>query len=322
MLRYRTGVLVLAAGIGLGACGGGEGGEAGAAGDLSGTISADGSSTVFPVTEAVAEEFMAETGGSVRVTVASSGTGGGFQRFCAGETDISNASRAIDAEELEACRAAGVDPVELTVGVDGEVIVLNPANDFVQCITTDELRRIWQPSSTVRNWSDVRPEWPAQPIKLYAPGTNSGSFDFFTETIMGETGASRPDYTASEDDNVLVQGVAGDPSALGYFGFAYYSQNTDKLKVAAVDGGQGCVAPSVATIDDGTYQPLARPLFIYVNRNSLARPELRAFVDFYLSNATELVPAVGYVALPDDRLQQSRQTFEQAAGASGANAGS
>jgi phosphate transport system substrate-binding protein len=315
MLRYRTGVLVLAAGMGLSACGGGEGGaEGGAAGELSGTISADGSSTVFPITEAVAEEFMAETGGGVRVTVASSGTGGGFQRFCAGEIDVSNASRAIEPEELEACRAAGIDPVELSIGMDGEVIVLNPANTFVQCLTTAELKRVWEPSSTVRTWADIRPEWPAEPIKLYGPGTNSGSFDFFTETIMGEADASRADYTASEDDNVLVQGVAGDAQALGYFGFAYYSQNTDKLKVAAVDGGQGCVAPSVETIDNGTYQPLSRPLFIYVKKASLQRREVADFLRFILDNETEISQAARFVPLTNEQLAETRKKLDEAIG--------
>jgi len=311
MKQTSKGFFALAAMVGMAACGGGDA-EGGAGGGLGGTITADGSSTVFPVTEAVAEEFMAEHGGAVRVTVASSGTGGGFRRFCAGEIDISNASRAIEPEELEQCRTAGVEPVELTIGWDGEVIVVNPANSFAQCITTAELKRIWEPNSTVRNWSDVRPEWPAQPIKLYGPGTNSGSFDFFTETIMGEADASRADYTASEDDNVLVQGVSGDASSLGYFGFAYFAQNQDKLKALAVDGGTGCVAPSVQTIDDKSYAPLSRPLFIYVDRNELQRPELREFVDFYLSTARELVPQVGYVALTEEGAQQARQTFEQA----------
>lgn len=295
----------------LAGCGGDD--ASGGAGGLSGSISADGSSTVFPVTEAVAEEFMAETGGDVRVTVAMSGTGGGFKRFCQGETDISNASRPIKEEEVAQCTQAGVEPVELSVGVDGQAIVVNPANTFAQCITTEELKRIWAPGSTVQRWSDVRPDWPNQPIKLYGPGTNSGTFDYFTETIMGEEDASRSDYTASEDDNVLVQGVAGDPNALGYFGYAYYAQNEDKLRALQVDGGQGCVAPTPQTIESATYAPLSHPLFIYVKKSSLARPEVRRFVEFYLENAPTLVPEVGYVPLSAEGYQASRTAFEQAA---------
>lgn len=304
-LRAALGLVVVVAAA---ACGGGDAG----AGTVAGSVSADGSSTVFPVTEAVAEEFMAETGGNVRVTVAMSGTGGGFKRFCAGETDISNASRPIKPEEVDQCRQAGVEPVELPIGWDGQAIVVNPANTFAVCVTTDELRRIWEPGSTVQSWSDVRPEWPNQPIKLYGPGTNSGTFDYFTETIMGEEDASRSDYTASEDDNVLVQGVAGDAGALGYFGFAYYAENRDKLKALEVDGGAGCIAPTPQTIESAEYAPLSHPLFIYVKKASLDNPAVREFVDFYLTVAPELVPQVGYVPLSSERYQEARQVFEDA----------
>lgn len=302
----------------LAACGGDA--EAGADGQVAGSIQADGSSTVFPITEAVAEEFMTETEGRVRVTVALSGTGGGFKRFCAGETDISNASRPIAPEELEACRAAGVEPLELPVAWDGQVVVVNPANTFVQCLTVAELKKIWEPGSTVQRWSDVRAGWPADPIKLYGPGTNSGTFDYFTKVIVGEEDASRSDYSASEDDNVLVQGVAGDASALGYFGYAYFHQNRDKLRAVSVDAGQGCVAPETQTIATGTYTPLSHPLFIYVKKSSLERPEVRQFVDFYLTHAAELSTQVGYVPFAEERQQETRRAYDEAT--SGLNAAS
>ncbi len=312
MKRASVGMAVVVCGLVLAGCGGGEGGGAGGGG-ASGSISADGSSTVFPITEAVAEEYMAETGGKVRVSVAMSGTGGGFKRFCAGETDISNASRAIKDSEVEQCRAAGVEPVELPVATDGLAVVVNPANNFVQCLTVDELKKIWQPGSTVKNWSEVRAGFPNQPLKLYGPGTNSGTFDYFTEAVMGEEDASRADYTASEDDNVLVQGVSGDPNALGYFGYAYVAENQGKLKTVAVDGGQGCVQATPQTVESGQYKPLSRPLFIYVSRKSLQRPEVREFVNFYLQSAPELVPQTGYIPLGQAGYQQSRQKLEQAA---------
>jgi phosphate transport system substrate-binding protein len=282
---------------------------------LAGTVQADGSSTVYPITEAVAEEFRVESGGGVRVLVAQSGTGGGFKRFCTGETDISNASRPIQEEERLQCEQAGVEPVELTVAWDGLAVLVHSANDFAECLTVDELKKIWEPGSTVRSWSEVRAGWPDQEIKLYGPGTNSGTFDYFTEEIVGEAGASRSDYTASEDDNVLVQGVSGDPYSLGYFGFAYYVENQDKLKLVGVDSGQGCVQPEPATIEGGQYSPLSRPIFIYVNKASLQRPAVREFVDFYLQTAPELVEEVGYVPLTAELYQETRSVFEQAADA-------
>jgi phosphate transport system substrate-binding protein len=277
------------------ACGGGDGG----AGDgLSGTVEIDGSSTVFPISEAVAEDFAIETGGSVQVPVGQSGTGGGFKRFCTGETDISDASREIKASEADECATNGVEYERFAVALDGMAIVVHAENDWAQCMTVDDLRRIWEPGSAIRTWADIRPEWPAQPLKLYGPGTNSGTFDYFTEAINGETGASRPDYTASEDDNVLVQGVEGDRYSLGYFGFAYYWENQERLRAVAVDGGSGCVMPTDETINTNEYAPLSRPLFIYVNRASLERPAVQRFVEFYLRQAAELVPQVGYIALP------------------------
>ncbi len=272
-------------------------------GELRGSIEIDGSSTVYPITEAVAEEFMAETGRGVRVTVGVSGTGGGFKRFCAGETAISDASRPIKASEREACERAGVAYLEIPVAYDGIAVVANPANAFLECLTVAELRRIWESGSTVRRWSDIRPEWPSEEIHLYGPGTDSGTFDYFTEAIVGEAGASRPDYTASEDDNVLVQGVAGDPNALGYFGYAYYEENAERLKLVGVDAGSGCRLPARETIKTGEYAPLSRPVFIYVSESALDRPEVAAFVQYYLENAGELVPQVGYVALDPSMYQ-------------------
>ncbi|UCC47854.1 MAG: PstS family phosphate ABC transporter substrate-binding protein [Gemmatimonadota bacterium] len=285
----------------LAACGGGESRiESEAA--LTGTVRIDGSSTVFPVSEAVAEEFQIENR-AVRVTVGISGTGGGFKKFCAGETDISDASRPIKDSEMEMCAANGIEPIELTVAYDGLAVMVNPQNDFASCMTVDELKRIWEPGSRVSTWRDVRPEWPAEEIVLYGPGTDSGTFDYFTEAIVGEEDFSRPDFTASEDDNVLVQGIAGDKYALGYFGYAYYAENTDKLKLVGIDAGEGCVTPNPESVQSGEYQPLSRPLYVYVSKSALERPEVTAFVRYYLSSASELVPQVGYVALDAQRYQ-------------------
>jgi phosphate transport system substrate-binding protein len=294
------GFLVVAVFAGaISACGGGEGGSANG---LSGFVRIDGSSTVFPVTEAVAEEFQIANP-NVRVTVGISGTGGGFKKFCAGETDVSDASRPIKDTELETCGAAGIEPREMRVAFDGLAVMVNHANDFVDCMTVDELKRIWEPGTTVSRWSQVRDGWPDEEMKLYGPGTDSGTFDYFTEAIVGEEDASRPDYTASEDDNMLVQGIAGDRYALGYFGYAYYVENTDKLKLVAVDGGQGCVAPSPETVESGEYAPLSRPLFIYVAESALEKPQVKAFVRYYLEQARVLVPQVGYVPLRDQQYQ-------------------
>ncbi|MGH7475087.1 MAG: PstS family phosphate ABC transporter substrate-binding protein [Longimicrobiales bacterium] len=283
-------------------CGGGDRGAGGG-----GRIEIDGSSTVYPITEAVAEEFRAEAGGATQVTVGVSGTGGGFKRFCAGETHISNASRPIKEEEQQACEQAGVEYLELAVAYDGMSVVANPGNRFLECLTVEELRRIWEPASTVRRWSDVRPGFPDATLSLYGPGTDSGTFDYFTEAIMGEEDASRADYTASEDDNVLVQGVSGDPNALGYFGYAYYQENQDRLKLIGVDNGSGCVLPSEETIASGEYAPLSRPIFIYVNREALAQPHVAEFVRFYLESADDLVAQVGYIPLEAERYEAGLQ---------------
>ena len=263
---------------------------------LSGTIEIDGSSTVFPITEAVAEEFK-KVAPEVRVNVGVSGSGGGFKRFTAGEIDISDASRQIKENEAAAAEENGIEYLEFLVGVDGLSVLVSPKNDFVECLTVDQLHEVWKPESAVQNWSDLDPSWPDRKVNLYGPGTDSGTFDYFTEEVNGEAGLSRADYTASEDDNVLVQGIRGDRNALGYFGFSYYAENKDKLKLVAVDSGGGCMVPSVETIADGTYSPLSRPLFIYVSRASLERPEVKAFVEFYMENGSELTAEVGYVPL-------------------------
>ncbi|MDR0786860.1 MAG: PstS family phosphate ABC transporter substrate-binding protein [Gemmatimonadota bacterium] len=275
-------------------------------------LNIDGSSTVYPITEAVAEEFASETHGATRVIVAVSGTGGGFRRFCAGETDISNASRVISETEIANCAAAGVEFLELPVAMDGLSVVVHSSNDFVECLTIDELRRIWEPESKVQLWSDVRAGWPARPIRLYGPGTNSGTFDYFTEEVTGKVGASRSDYTASEDDNVLVQGVSGDVNSLGYFGYAYFVENREGMKLLGVDEGAGCVTPSPVTIENGSYSPLSRPLLIYVNRASLARPEVREFVEYYISTASRVADEVGYVPLSTSASSVSERRLREA----------
>jgi len=301
---FRHLVIILAALL-LASCSGGDDSAAeNDSGELRGVVSLDGSSTVFPISEAVAEEFLA-VAPRVRVTVGVSGTGGGFKKFLAEETDINDASRTIKESEDMQAQANGIDYLEIPVAFDGLSVVINPKNTWADSITVEELQMIWQPGSTVDSWNDVRPEWPDQPIRLYGPGTDSGTFDYFTEAINGESGASRPDYTASENDNVLVQGIAGDEYAMGFFGFAYYIENEDKLKVLPVDGGNGPVAPSPTTINDGTYSPLSRPIFIYLNTASLARPEVKAFVEFYLGNAGALANEVGYIELPQSMYQES-----------------
>jgi len=273
--------------------------EQNAGGGLTGTIEIDGSSTVFPITQAVAEEFQ-KVYPSVRVNVGVSGTGGGFKRFTAGETDINDASRPIKGSEEERAAQNGVQYLELRVALDGVAVVVSTSNTWVDHLTVEELKAIWEPGSTVDSWDEVRPGWPSSPLRLYGPGTDSGTFDYFTEVIVGEAGASRPDYTASEDDNILIQGVSGDRYSLGYFGYAFYAENRDKLRIVPVDSGAGPVAPSDATITGGQYEPLSRPLFIYVSAKSLERPEVRAFTLFYMENALDLVSEVGYTPLPEE----------------------
>jgi phosphate transport system substrate-binding protein len=271
-------------------------------GDLSGTIAVDGSSTVFPISEAMAEEFMAANP-DTQVTVGTSGTGGGFEKFCAGETQISNASRPIEADEIAACEAAGIEFIELPVAQDALTVVVSPENDWAECMTIEQLSTMWAPEAqgTVSNWNQVDPSFPDAPLALYGPGTDSGTFDYFTDVVNGEEGASRGDYTSSEDDNVIVQGVIGDPNALGYFGYAYFEQNSDSLKAVQIDGGNGCVAPSAETVLDGSYTPFSRPLFIYVSTAALEEPQVAGFVDFYLDQANaSFIEEVGYVPLGDE----------------------
>ena len=280
-----------------------------ASADLSGTIEIDGSSTVFPVSEAVAEEFH-KLHPDVRVNVGVSGTGGGFKRFTAGETDISDASRPIKDTEAQAAADNGIEYYPLRVAMDGLSVLVSPDNDFVECLSVEQLKAIWEPGSAVSNWNDVDPAFPDKKIVLYGPDTDSGTFDYFTEEVVGEVQASRADYTASADDNVLVQGIAGGRYSLGYFGYAYYAENADKLKLVSVDAGNGCVTPTSETIENGTYAPLSRPLFIYVSKQSLERPEVKAFVEFYLDNAAELAQEVGYIRLGEAEYAANRDMIK------------
>ena len=284
-------------------CGGSGGGS---------TISADGSSTVGPFTTKAAEDFKAA--GGVDVTVGISGTGGGFERFCRGETDLSSASRPIKDEEAAICEQNSVEYVEFQVATDALTNVVNPENDWATCLTVEQLTKIWEPGSKVKNWNQVDPSFPDEPLKLFGPGTDSGTFDYFTDEINGEEGASRSDYQASEDDNVLVQGVAGEPGGLGYFGFSYFEENQGTLKALEVDGGQGCVAPSVATAQDGSYTPLSRPLFVYVKRSSFDDNEnVRDFVKYMLDNEAAIAEAAQFVPLSEQALAEQQSKYEDAA---------
>jgi phosphate transport system substrate-binding protein len=264
-------------------------------------VEIDGSSTVFPVTEAVAEEFQKAKKGKIKVTVGISGTGGGFKKFCRGETDIQDASRPILKSEMEDCKKVGVEYIELPVAFDALTVIVNPKNNWAPSMTVAELKKIWEPAAQgkITNWNQVRSKWPNAPLKLFGAGADSGTFDYFTEAITGKAKSSRGDFTASEDDNVLVQGVANDVNALGFFGFAYYAENTQKLKAVAIDDGKGPVLPSEKTVLDGSYQPLSRPIYIYVSKKALAKPEVKEFAEFYLKNAPKLVKEVKYVPLPD-----------------------
>ena len=280
--------------------------------DLSGDISIDGSSTVFPIAEAMAEEFGIATDGDVRITVGVSGTGGGFKKFCAGETHISDASRPIKQSEADLCEENGVKYIELPVAIDGLSVMVNPANDFVECVTVDELHTMWAPEAegVVTTWSQVRDGWPDEELRLYAPGVDSGTFDYFTETVNGESQASRGDFLPSEDDNVLVTGISGDRGSLGYFGYAYYAENADRLKLVAIDGGNGCITPTEETINNGTYSPLSRPLFIYVTAEALNQPHVKGFVEFFLDPANRrLISDTGYIPFPDTIYGLAQERF-------------
>jgi len=274
-------------------------------------IKIDGSSTVYPISEAVAEEYQKAKKGTVKVTVGISGTGGGFKRFCRGETDISNASRPIKDSEIEACKEKGIEFIELPIAYDGLAVVVNPKNTWVTALTVADLKKMWEPEAkeTVKKWNQVRPEWPDAPLKLFGPGADSGTFEYFTEAVVGKAKASRGDFTASEDDNVLVQGVSGDKNAIGYFGLAYYEENKDKLKIVPIDGGKGPVTPSLKTVEDGSYQPLSRPLFIYISKASASKPEIKEYVDFYLKNAQKLVTQSKYIPLPPKAYSLAQDRF-------------
>lgn len=282
------------------ACGGGNNSSDS---DLSGSILIDGSSTVAPLLSLAAEDFQSENSG-VRVTVGTSGTGGGFEKFCAGETDISNASRPIKDTEIEACDANGIEFIEMVVANDALTVVVNPENDWATCLTVEQLNKMWAPEAegTVTKWSDVDGSFPGDTLALFGPGTDSGTFDYFTKEINGEEGVSRTDYNPSEDDNVTVQGVADDKAALGYLGFSYVEENLDKIKPVLIDGGEGCVEPSIETVQDGSYVPLSRPLYIYVKKEAAAREEVKAFARFFYDNQDVLVDEALYVPLDDDQL--------------------
>ena len=285
-------------------------------GSLSGDINVDGSSTVFPITEAVAEEFGYLTNGKVRITVGISGTGGGFKKFCNGEVHISDASRPIKANEVALCAEGGVEYIEIPVAIDGLTVMVNNDNDFVQCMTVDELNTMWAPEAegVVTKWSQVRDGWPDAKLELYAPGVDSGTFDYFTETVNGESQASRGDFTASEDDNLLVQGISGGKYAAGYFGYAYYVENTNKLKSVAIDGGAGCITPTDETINNGSYAPLSRPLFIYVRKDAADMPHIAEFIRYYLSGeGQKLAAEVGYIPFPQTIYDLALAKFENGA---------
>src|SRR5262245_4677291 len=284
---------------------------------VEGTLTIDGSSTVYPITEAVAEEFQKANPGA-RVTVGISGTGGGFKKFCNGETDISDASRPIKPTEVDACKAKGIEYIELPIAYDGLAVLVNPKNTWTDCMTVAELKTLWAPEAQgkVEKWSQVRPGWPDKDVHLFGPGVDSGTYDYFTEAIVGKEHSSRGDFQSSEDDNVLVQGIANDPLALGFFGFAYYAENKNKLKLLGIDdekpeNGAGCIKPSPETVENCTYQPLSRPLFIYVKKSVATTPLIKAFVQFYLQNAQKLVREVGYIPFPPDAYKLVEARFDK-----------
>ena len=275
-------------------------------------IKIDGSSTVFPIAEAVAEEFQISKRGKVRVTVGISGTGGGFKRFCRGETDISNASRPILKQEMELCKAAGIKYMEVPVAFDALTVVVNPQNTWVKSLTVADLKKMWEPAAQGRisKWSQVRTDWPAQPLMLFGPGADSGTFDYFTEAVSGKSKASRGDFTASEDDNTLVQGVENNKNALGYFGYAYYIAHKDKLRAVPIVNSKGqAVLPSIEGVNDGTYEPLSRPMFIYVRDTAAQRAEVKEFIRFYLTEGAALAKEVGYVPLPAEAYKMALKHF-------------
>jgi len=279
--------------------------------ELTGSVAIDGSGTVFPVSEAVAEEFL-RVEPKVKVTVGESGTGGGFKKFGAGVIDISDASREIKGKEIELCKENGIEYVQLTVALDGITVVVNKDNTWATTMTTEELKKLWEPNSKITKWNQIRKEWPNEEIHLYGPNTSHGTYDFFTEVIMGESGASRTDYNAVSDYNVAVQGIEKDKNALGYFGLSYYEENKDKLGVVGIDNGTGAVLPSIETVANNTYAPLSRSLFIFVSKKSAQRAEVKKFVEFYLDNVPELCTEVGYVPMPKSGYDMQKEKFQKA----------
>jgi phosphate transport system substrate-binding protein len=301
--------------LGVAACGSDDdssSGSSGGGGDLSGSIRIDGSSTVAPLSEAIAEQFMAENSG-VRVTVGTSGTGGGFEKFCAGETAISDASRAIEEDEIEACEKAGVDFEEVRVATDALTVMINNENP-VSCLTVDQLAEVWGPDSKISNWNEIKglEEEFDETLALFGPGTDSGTFDYFTEAINGEEGVTRKDYNnVGEDDNATVKGIEGSPGGMGYAGFSFYTENEGKLKALEVDNGKGCVPPSAETAQDDSYAPLSRPLFIYPSGKALKEPQVKAFVEYYLENVGSIAESVGYIPLTEEQLEESTAAAEK-----------
>jgi len=316
--RTRTAALaatVITTALVLAACGGGSSSDSSSSGDagLSGAVRIDGSSTVYPLTALAAEDFMFENP-DVQVTVGSSGTGGGFEKFCRGETDANDASRAIKDDEASACAASGIDFAQLQVAVDALTVVINKENTWATCLTVEELATIWAPGSTVNNWNQVRADFPDVPLQLFGAGTDSGTFDYFTDAINGEEGASRTDFTPTEDDNVTVQGVSGSQGGLGYFGFTYYEENADKLTAVQIDSGAGCVTPSVETAQDGSYTPLSRPLFVYVSKQALAKPEVKAFFDYYVANDATIASDALFIPLNEEQKAKLESDYAALAG--------
>jgi phosphate transport system substrate-binding protein len=307
-------IALLALSSALAACGGGDGAGQRIDPSEAPVIKIDGSSTVFPIAEAVAEEFQLAERGAARVTVGLSGTGGGFKKLCRGDTDIANASRPILAEEMAACRDSGIQFMELPVAFDAITVAVNPQNDWVKSLTIADLKKMWEPAAQgkILRWNQVRPEWPDEPLMLFGPGADSGTFDYFTEAVMGKAKASRGDFTASEDDNVLVQGVEHNKNALGYFGFAHYISHHERLRAIAIEQPDGShVLPSIETVIDGSYQPLSRPLFIYPNAAAAQRPEVHRLLEFYLNEGSKLAAEVGFVPLPEQAIATAKEHFRE-----------
>ena len=311
-LHERSSIVaaLLVAGLTLAGCGGdnkesgAEGGDGG--GDkVSGAVVIDGSSTVEPLSSAAAELFMEENP-DANVTVGTSGTGGGFEKFCAGETDISDASRPIKQSEIDICKKNNIQYTELIVANDALSVVVNPENNWATCLTVEQLKKMWEPASTVNNWNQVDPAFPDEPLKLFGAGSDSGTFDYFTQAVNGEEGASRTDYNPTEDDNVTIQGVSAEKGALGYFGYSYLEENADKVKGVEINGGDGCVAPSAGTAQDGTYKPLARPLFIYVSDTGLKKPQVVKFAEYYVNNTTQIAETAKFIPLTDEQQKTAK----------------